>query len=55
MSPADIIILILVAVAVFFAIRAMVKAKKKGSCVGCSSCSNNGCCGHCEPEKKDKE
>lgn len=55
MSPADIIVIVLVIVAVFFALRAMVKAKKKGSCVGCSGCSDGGCCSHCEPVKRDKK
>lgn len=55
MSLADIIVLILVAVAVFFAVRAVVKARKKGSCVGCSGCSGDCCNGKCEPGKKDKK
>ena len=45
MSFADIIILAAVAAGLFFAVRNMVRRKKKGGCIGCSGCSGN--CAEC--------
>ena len=41
----DIIVLGVIAVAVFFAIRSIRMDHKSGGCAGCSKCS--GCNGHC--------
>ncbi len=41
----DLVIIALLAVAVFFAVRSIRKTKKKGGCTGnCASC---GCCSKC--------
>lgn len=42
----DVIILAVIGVAVFFAIRSLRKDHKKGGCTGCSGCS--GGCGSCK-------
>ena len=42
----DVIILAVIGLAVFFAIRVMRKDSKKGGCAGCSGCS--GQCGSCK-------
>lgn len=49
----DWIIIAIVAVILFFAIRYIYKAKKQGvKCVGCPS---GGCCSHSSGEKKDEQ
>lgn len=44
----DVIVILVLAVIVFFAVRAMWRRRKEGGCSGCSGCS--GCCngGSCQ-------
>ena len=42
----DILILAVVAVWIFLAVRSAWRARKKGGC-GCGSCGCSGCTGHC--------
>lgn len=46
MNPGDIIVIIVVLVGVFFALRHVFRRRKSGGCCGCSSCS--GCSKKCE-------
>lgn len=48
---ATLIIGIIVLIAIYFAIKHVVKVKKNGGCVGCSGSSDN-CC-HCAAHKKN--
>ena len=45
-SFGDVIILAVIGLAVFFAVRVMRKDRKKGGCAGCSGCSGH--CGSCK-------
>ena len=52
MNPGDIIVIIVVLVGVFFALRHVFRRRKSGGCCGCSSCSGcsgcSGCSKKCE-------
>lgn len=49
MSPGDIIVIVVVLVGVFFALRHVFRRRKSGGCCGCSSCSGcSGCSKKCE-------
>lgn len=50
----DYIIILIIAVAVFFAIKSMKKAKDNGTCVGCKGCGTSGTCSSCQPEELKK-
>lgn len=54
MSAADYVILAIIAVAIFFAVRSLVRRGKKGGCgCGCSDCSGcPGSKGGCDNSKK---
>lgn len=54
MNGSTIIVLVILAVILFFAIRAIVRTKKKGGCVGCSGCSTGEGC-HSKTENKIKD
>lgn len=43
MKPIDIILLLILALTVYLAIRAVVKNKKSGGCASCSNCQNKDC------------
>jgi len=45
---ATVVIVLLLAVAVFFAVRHVLRERKAG---GCSGCSSRGSCPHCRNEK----
>ncbi|MGN0634636.1 MAG: FeoB-associated Cys-rich membrane protein [Acutalibacteraceae bacterium] len=47
MKPLDYVLLALIALALFFALRHVLRRKKSGGCIGCS-CG----CGSCESCKK---
>jgi hypothetical protein len=49
----DYLVLLAIATAVFFAVRAIVKRRKKGGCVGCSG--NCSACSLYSPEKQGDE
>ena len=46
MNPGDIMVIVMVLVGVFFALRHVFRRRKSGGCCGCSSCS--GCSKKCE-------
>lgn len=50
---ATILVVLLLAVAVFFAARHILRTRKAGGCVGCSGCS--GSCPHCESHSETKQ
>ncbi len=47
-----IILLLIIAVAVFFAIRSIWLSKKAGGCIGCSDCKS---CSHCSGNTNNKK
>ena len=49
---ADIIVVLILCVVLFFAIRYIVKAKKNGACIGCPNSSQ--CSGGCNCNKSKK-
>ena len=50
MSPADFIILAAVAIGLFFAVRSIVRQKKRGGCAGCPGCTGD--CSSCGKQAK---
>lgn len=42
----DMIVIAVIGLAVFLAVRSMLKDRKNGGCAGCSGCSGN--CGNCK-------
>ena len=50
MSVPDIIILAAVAAGLFFAVRSIVRQKKRGGCAGCPGCSGD--CSSCGRQEK---
>ncbi len=48
MSPLDYIILAVLAIALFFALRSMIRRKRSGGCIGCS-----GNCSACSKKNTD--
>ena len=50
---ADIIVVLILCVVLFFAIRYIVKAKKNGACIGCPNSSQ--CSGGCNCNKSKNE
>ncbi|MCR5351498.1 MAG: FeoB-associated Cys-rich membrane protein [Bacteroidales bacterium] len=58
MNLASLLILLLVAVALFFAVRSFVRAGKRGGCgcgsSGCSSCGSGSDCPYCSGKKSSR-